>query len=151
MLKGFFIILAMFCLSFISLNASEYVVLESNLPGVRSGEFFKRSRVNLKKSQKLKLINRDGNILEFIGPLKKQLSAKPKTKKISLSSIKSLFRKESLDSGDLGAIRSAGIPQTQEENSKSIWSIDINQKGFHCVLDKQPITLWRGNNQKKTQ
>lgn len=126
------------------LSAAELVVMESIGAVYKVGQTLSQdAALDLKAGQSLTLMTMAGKMIKLAGPAQsipgdgaKGDGGKADDKAV-LSALAGMVKGRNADTGSLGTFRSAGAELPDP------WLLDVSGSGHRCVLDGQPVVLWR--------
>jgi hypothetical protein len=121
--------------------AADMVVLDSTSPGLRAGQVVASDgKLGLAAGQTVTLMTSSGKMVRVAGPADSIPAGDAGTKgdeKTVLASLTTMVKSRQADTGSLGTFRSAGAELPDP------WLIDVSGSGERCVLEGEPMVLWR--------
>ncbi len=121
--------------------AADLVVLDSTSPALRAGQVVAAdAKLGLAAGQTVTLMAPTGKTVRVVGPADTipALGAAAKTDdKSVLASLTTMVKSRQADTQSLGTFRAAGAELPEP------WLIDVSASGERCVLEGEPLVLWR--------
>lgn len=123
------------------LCAAELIVVNSSNTALRAGQVIAADgKLGLAAGQTATLISSTGRTIRVVGPADTVPAGDgvaPGDDKTVLASLTTLVKTRQAETSSLGAFRAA------EAELPSPWVLDVSSSGERCVLDGEPLVLWR--------
>lgn len=123
---------------------SQVVVIKSNAAPFAPGRIIDATEtLSLSAGERITAVASNGQVLQLAGPYSGMIRMPAVSDKSAsvVQTIANLMKSEPADRDTLAVTRQWRVEQAPQDP----WAVQIDQKGPHCVLETQPVSIWRSN------
>lgn len=128
---------------------SQVVVIKSNAAPFAPGKIINATEtLSLSAGERITAVASNGQVIQVAGPYSGVVRMPPVSEKSAsvVQTISNLMKSESADRDTLAVTRQWRVERTPQDP----WAVHIALGGPHCVLEMQPVSIWRSDAGKET-